>query len=60
MSMAGQSLIRSRNAKRHPQVQEVGSRKQQKLQNRYPLSLPEDNAGLWLEFFIGFTERGEI
>lgn len=25
----------------------------------YPLSIPDDNAGLWLEFFIGFVETGE-
>lgn len=27
--------------------------------DHYPLSLPDDNAGLWLEFFIGFVQTGE-
>lgn len=26
---------------------------------QYPLSLSDDNAGLWFEFFIDFCRRGE-
>lgn len=26
---------------------------------QYPLSLPDNNAGLWLEFFLGFMQTGE-
>ena len=26
----------------------------------YPLELPADNSGLWLEFFIEFCDNGEV
>lgn len=26
----------------------------------YPLTLPDDNAGLWLEFFVNYMEGGGV
>ena len=26
----------------------------------YPLSIPEDNSGLWLEFFLSFMKSGQV
>lgn len=31
-----------------------------KLPEQYPLTLPDNNAGLWLEFFITFHTDGTV
>lgn len=35
-------------------------KKHEELPEQYPLELPNDNAGLWTEFFFQFYMTGEI
>ena len=62
MIMAGQSLdefvVETQND--ILKFKEAWLRKHNEDPEHYPLTLPENNACLWFEFFLNFSEDGDI